>query len=355
MYSVGFIGTGPDPENPSRHGYAMAYRHAEGYRKLENCELTACADLVEERASKFAERYNIPPDRIYTSYERMLSEVEPDILSVCTHPDSHAEIVTGCAESGIPEAIHCEKPMDLTWGGSREMARACEGAGIQLTFNHQRRFGFPFREAKRLLEEGAIGPLRKVEFSVGDLYDYGSHSFDMCGYFNDEISAKWAMAQIDYREENLVFDAHNENQALAIWQYENGVYGLATTGPAADFLGCHNRILGEEGIIEIGVDEGPIMRIKRKGGEGWERIDTGGENCHGPNYIDRAIADVVRSLEEGEESELRAENALKATEVIFACWESVRRRARVDLPLSIEDNPLESMVAEGELNPRPRE
>jgi hypothetical protein len=46
---------------------------------------------------------------------------------------------------------------------------------------------------------------------------------------------------------------------------------------------------------------------------------------------------------------------LQATELIFASWESARRRGRVDLPLEIEDNPLEDMVEAGQLGPEKRE
>jgi len=67
--------------------------------------------------------------------------------------------------------------------------------------------------------------------------------------------------------------------------------------------------------------------------------------------IDLAIADIVQSLATGQTSELAAENALNATEIIFAGYESARRRGRVDLPLDIEDNPLESMVDDGQLSP----
>jgi hypothetical protein len=33
----------------------------------------------------------------------------------------------------------------------------------------------------------------------------------------------------------------------------------------------------------------------------------------------------------------------------YACYESVRRRGLVSLPIDIEDNPLEDMVASGQL------
>ena len=38
---------------------------------------------------------------------------------------------------------------------------------------------------------------------------------------------------------------------------------------------------------------------------------------------------------------------LRATELIFATYESSRRRGRVDLPLAVEDSPFLSMVESG--------
>ena len=52
-FRVGFIGTGKRRERPGPMGYAMAYQHAEAYRKIPDCELVACADIVEENARAF--------------------------------------------------------------------------------------------------------------------------------------------------------------------------------------------------------------------------------------------------------------------------------------------------------------
>lgn len=42
----------------------------------------------------------------------------------------------------------------------------------------------------------------------------------------------------------------------------------------------------------------------------------------------------------------------RCTELIFATYESSRRRGRVDLPLEVEDSPLLSMLEEGVIGPR---
>ncbi|WP_436924406.1 Gfo/Idh/MocA family protein [Halosimplex amylolyticum] len=346
------VGAGPDPDNPSGDGYAMGYRHADAYEEVDGVDLVAVADIVPENARAFADEYGIGDDGVFEDYEVMLESVEPDVVSVTVPPAIHADISIGCIRSGVVAGVHCEKPMSRTWGEARAMAEEADRHDVQLTFNHQRRFGEPFRRAKELLDAGEIGDLERVEFSAPNVYDYGSHSFDLCSYYNDETEAEWVLANVDYREEDVLFGAHNENHAVVQWRYENGVTGLATTGVGAETVACHNRLIGSEGVIEVGpggVSASEPLRIRRDG-EGWESIACG-EGVHGDDCIRRAIADVVAGVATGDPSELSARNALVGTELIFGAWESARRRGRVDFPLDIDDNPLESMVESGELTP----
>jgi len=349
-YKVGFIGTGKK-QRPSNMGYAMAYQHAAGYAKLDNCEMVACADIAKENAEGFAEVNGIP--NIYLSHKEMLEKEKLDIVSVCVWPYLHKQMVIDSALAGV-KAIHCEKPMAYTWGDSRLMAQECERRGIQLTFNHQRRFGKPFRTAKELYKSGGIGELTRLEGSCGNIFDGGTHFVDMMGFYNDESPASWIIAQIDCRQEGLVFGALQETHGIFYWQYQNGVYAVMATGEGSEGIGAINRLIGTDGIIEVGVNDGTVLRIKRKGSTQWENIDCGGENLHGPGYIERAIADLVDALETGREPELSARRALNTTEIIFGGYESSRRRGRVDFPLTIDDNPLLDMFERGELYAKPK-
>ena len=63
------------------------------------------------------------------------------------------------------------------------------------------------------------------------------------------------------------------------------------------------------------------------------------------------MQDLISSLEEGRESELSLEKALRATEIIFAIYESSRRRARIDLPLQARDSAFLTMLKDGQIGP----
>lgn len=373
-FDVAFIGTGPKPDDPGPDGYGMAYRHATGYQRLDDCELVACADIERSNAESFAKAFDL--DHVFEDQTAMCRELEPDIVSVCVPPAAHASVVTACARTGMVDAIHCEKPMAITWKDCEEMVSVCGDWDVQLTINHQRRFGLPFQLAKSHLDDGVIGDLRRIEVAEVNLFDAGSHLFDLCGFYTEQATPEWVLAQIDYTTENRWFGAHNENQAIAQWRYEDGTYGLASTGPGQPFVDCYLRLIGIDGVLEIGVEDGPALRLRNEANPAGSVIDTDGEDIHGPpspslvsaatdrlsaripgisasakrpSYIERAIESVVEALRSGSRPDLSAEHALQSTEIIFASWESARRRGRVDLPLEIDDNPLEALVEAGQL------
>jgi predicted dehydrogenase len=326
----------------------MAHAHARGYLAAEGCALVAVADIVEEHAATFAAQYGGPA--VHTDYRQMLAREKLDIVSVCTWPALHAEMVIAAAEAGV-RAIHCEKPMAPTWGEARAMEQACAARGVQLTFNHQRRFNQPFRAARELLRSGAIGQLQRIEGACDNLYDWGTHWFDMFGFYNDEAPATWVMAQIDSHSGRTVFGMPLEDHGLSYVAYANGVYGLMVTDKeSSSGIACANRLVGSAGVIEV-LWEAPWVRVRAAGEQEWSVPQGISESIHDSGAHARAVADLVDALRAGREPELSARRALQATEVIFASYESSRRRARVELPLLIDDSPLAALLAAGAVGP----
>jgi len=341
-YRVAIIGTGRPHRSEGSTGYGMAHSHIEGYRASPGCMVVACADIVPENAQAFAERYDIP--RTYTDYREMLAKDRPDIVSICTWPQLHAEMVINAAKAGT-KAIHCEKPMAPTFGEARRMKETCEKAGVQLTFNHQRRFEKRFILARQLVKDGVIGDLRRMEGHWGNMLDVGTHWLDLFNFYNDDAPAQWVIGQIDRAGDPASFGVPVESQALVHIRYRNGVYGFLAMGQDHTIWAEH-RLLGSEGIIEV---DWPVVRVRGKGDREWRILD--GEAADGS--IRMGVQDLVDALRTGREPVLGARKAFAATEVIFATYESCRRRARIDLPLTIDDNPLHALIAAGEIGPKP--
>lgn len=337
---IGIIGCGRPVGTPKATGFGMNNFHMLGY-KAAGVDVVALCDIDREAAQQFQTAHKIPGAKIYADYTEMLSTERPDMVSIATWPKLHCEMVVAAAEAQV-KAIHCEKPIALTWSDCRKMIEACRQNKVQLTFNHQRRFLEPFRKAKQLITSGAIGKLVRLESKCHNLYDWGTHWFDMMFFLNDETPAEWVIGQVELRGNHRVFDAPIEGQGMCHFKFRNGVRGLMVTGFEADF-GCEIRAVGTEGQLELREVKGSCLRVWHKGQSDWQNVETA-EGLSGDIAIERAILDAIHSLQTGREPELAARKALQSSEVMFATYESSRRRGRVDLPLMITDSPLADML-----------
>jgi UDP-N-acetylglucosamine 3-dehydrogenase len=348
-FRVGIIGCGRPWESEGATGFGMGHAHASGYEASPDCEIVAAADINQENLDAFCQQHDVPNG--YLDVDEMFAREKLDIVSICLWPHLHAPMTFKAAEAGV-KAVHCEKPMALTFGDAKKMVEVCAANDVQLTFNHQRRFGEPFRKAKDLLDSGAIGRLERIEAFTVNLYDWGTHWFDMMFFYNDETPVEWVIGQIDARGGRAIFDALIEGQGLSLFKWKNGVSGLMITGQRELYrqgeplrsIDCNNRLIGSEGVIEVGVHDGPSLRLRNiETDHAWREIDVEG-GIHGHGLHAEAVLDLVDALKTGREPELSGRKALQATELIFATYESSRRRGRVDLPLDIEDSPYVAML-----------
>jgi predicted dehydrogenase len=140
-----------------------------------------------------------------------------------------------------------------------------------------------------------------------------------------------------------------ETDGLSYIKWKNNVYGLLATGRAAGG-GCDNRLIGTKGMIEVYVHNGPAIRVMHEGADGWQ-IPSLDDAPKGDDTV-LSVLDLIDCLKTGREPVLSGRKALQATELIFSTYESSRRRARIYLPLDIEDSPLLSMFESGMIGPK---
>lgn len=345
-YTVSIVGTGPHPKNSDHDGFSMGYRHARAFESVNGCRLVACTDVVEEHAADFGAEFELTDERVFTDLESMLDETAPDVVSICTPPLTHPDLVETCASHDAVRAVHCEKPLATTAGDSRRLVALGDEHDVQLTVNLQCRCSDAASAIRSRVEAGEIGDLERIEFGRQDLLQTGLHHVDIANYVLDDESVEWILGQIDYPEERIWHTGMPaEVQGLGMWAYESGVHALCSTGSGAAAVGSQtSRFLGTEGEIEYRLSDS--YRLRTPETDGWTTVDVGGAPAQ-----EAAAEIVVRSLETGDEPIISAERALGATEIVFGIWESSRRRGRVEPPLEIEDNPLAELIESGELPP----
>ena len=348
MFKVAIIGTGLPWKTEGATGFGMSRAHAPGYAKSGKCEIVALADIKDGNMAAFNTEFCGGAARQYTDYKEMLAREKPDIVSIATWPHLHAEMTIAAAEAGV-RAIHCEKPMAGTFGEARRKAQVCAERGVQLTFNHQRRHLPVFQLAKTLIAEGAIGELTRLEGSCSNMLDWGTHWLNMFQMLNGEAAPVWVMGQVDYRKPHQVYGVIHDTDGVCLIGYENGVHGLLCTGETAEkAVGCSIKAFGTDGYVEIH-NTAPHLRIRGKGDISLREL--GGASTEGGLHGNVAnhdnVVDLVNALENGTKPLCDASNALATTEIIYACYESARRRGRIDLPLAVDDHPLATLVTAG--------
>ncbi len=351
-YRVGIIGCGrmpgPGPDGRMRGG-GIAESHAKGYEAHGRTRIVAAADISQENLDSFRERHQVPAG--YLDYREMLANEHLDIVSICTWVGLHPQVCIDTA-AARPRGILCEKPMALSLAEADAMLAACRKNDVTFTIDHQRRLGKPFGLAKELLQAGRIGQLLRLEGYVpnGNLLDWGTHWIDMFFFYRDQRPVEWVMAMADRRTDRSLFGVEVEDHSITHYQFDDGVRAYLEIGQP--ILGQPaNRLLGTEGVIEVGVPEGPNVRLRGQGQGEWE-VPPMPEGIHGQAHFNASVAELVAAIEEHREPRNSGANGRQALEVILAGYESIYRRAKVALPLDVTDNPLARLTEQWRLGRR---
>jgi predicted dehydrogenase len=134
--------------------------HIPAWRDLEDdIEIVGVSDLYPERAQRTAERHGIP--RAYGDQARMYSELEPDIVSICTPNVSHTPLTIEALEAGAH--VLCEKPVAVSAVDAMRMFDTAEQVDRILFVGQSGRFHSGNVAAKELAESGQLGEIYYAE------------------------------------------------------------------------------------------------------------------------------------------------------------------------------------------------
>ena len=148
----------------------MANRfHYPSLASLPNVELVGISDLVEAKAQETARRFGIPPERVYTDYRQMLSDVQPQVVYVLMPPQHLYEPVHHVLQQG--RHVFVEKPLGLTVTQARMLSYTAEQHGCLTMVGFQRRYSPAMVSIRRQVEERGPIHFAEVDFlkSTSDL------------------------------------------------------------------------------------------------------------------------------------------------------------------------------------------
>ncbi|MBI2192634.1 MAG: Gfo/Idh/MocA family oxidoreductase [Planctomycetes bacterium] len=325
-YRAGIIGCGN-----------MGHVHARAYAASGRARVAAGAEPREENRHRFQNAF--PGAAVFSDFREMLAKAELDVLSVTTWPSAHAEAVSAAAEAGV-RGILSEKPMATNLEEADRMIEACLRRGVTFGVSHQHRWDPQSVRAREMLERGAIGRLLTVYgHCCLDLLNNGTHVVDLIHYFNHDEPVRWVMGQIDIRRHLRGRGNHPdmpvEDMAIGRMQYANGVLAHFELGELAD-PAYHFRLVGTEGMMDVNLPGHPALRLLSSRAGGWQSPEL--PQLHAPH--ESVIRELLAAMEEHRPHASSGQVARSALEVLVAVFESSRRRALIDFPVSARDLPL---------------
>jgi predicted dehydrogenase len=236
-------------------------------------EVVAVSDINVEKGKQRADQLHCA---FYRDYHQMLAETQLDVAVIITPPTLHASMTVDCLEAGCHVLV--EKPMAIQVAEADAMIEAATRNQRLLGVIFQHRFRPEIRTAHKLLQEGLLGNIQRVDLTAiwtrshayfaqapwrgtwageggGVLPTQGSHSLDALTYL-----AGMPVRMVAWTR-RLLHDIQAEDTAHAMLEWENGALGsvhissaeaepLKTAGTAAD-APERLKIVGTRGSLEI--------------------------------------------------------------------------------------------------------
>lgn len=175
------------------------------------------------------------PAPVLRDYEAMLAQENLDAVVIATPSRLHAPMVRAALDKGVN--VFCEKPFCLDWQTSDALADLAEARGLINQVGYHYRYVGAFREARRIVESGALGQITHVLAEAygpvvlrakrqtwrtqkseggGALYDYAAHPLNLLNwFFGAPVSVSGSLL-------NSIFSADTDDQVFSTLRFAGG-------------------------------------------------------------------------------------------------------------------------------------
>ena len=131
-----------------------------GSKDAKDFKIVGIVETNKDLAKRYLDQYGLSMDLVYDSMEAMINATQPESVTAFGTIFEHLEVVETCAPKGIHVMV--EKPLAVSLEHAKKMKTLAEKYNIHLLTNYETTWYPTNHRAKELLNEGAIGDVRKV-------------------------------------------------------------------------------------------------------------------------------------------------------------------------------------------------
>lgn len=150
-------------------GLISAKKHIPAFLGIEDkVRVIALCDTNEEALKKAAKNFGV--EKTYRDISAMLLQEKPDIVDICTPPQTHLKLAMEAIEKGAN--VFIEKPMALKVSDCDTMIEAAAKHKKRICVVHNQIFNPAFSRAREEVSRGAIGDFLGINIFLSTPADY---------------------------------------------------------------------------------------------------------------------------------------------------------------------------------------
>lgn len=176
-----------EPQRPHPSSHVMAYEISDVYQLV-------CG--IDGDDGKAAVLNRIAPEaKFIQSLDEALDSGElegMDVISICTPPATHMNILEKLIVRGVGQVIFCEKPLVSDIAEAEGLKRLILKHGnVTVVPNISRRWNTGLREIGAVIADGSLGSLEKINIRyTRGIYNTGTHLFDLIKMWSGSLIKK---------------------------------------------------------------------------------------------------------------------------------------------------------------------
>jgi UDP-N-acetyl-2-amino-2-deoxyglucuronate dehydrogenase len=339
-FRVGVIGCG-----------RISQFHFDAIAKVNGLTLAAVCDSDAGRARGAGAKTGVP---WFTSIDKMLSDVQIDVVAVCTPSGLHPEHGIAAATAG--KHVITEKPMALSLSAADDLVRACDAAKVQLFVVKQNRLNPPIRLLKRAVDRGRFGRIFVANVTVrwqrpqeyyeaepwrgtwafdgGAIMNQASHYVDLLQWIVGPVESVMAKTATQARK------IEAEDSGAAVLRFASGALGVIEVNVLTYPRNLEGSItiLGETGTVKVGGTA--VNRVEHWSFADYDDddkyVETGAINTNPPTIYGFGHEGYYRNVLAVLRGEAKAETdgraGRKSLALILAIYESARTGRDIVIP-----------------------